>query len=274
MSTQRVFFENQHATKLAGIIDSPDEQPLAFAVFAHCFTCTKDLKAIVKISRRLAANRVAVLRFDFTGLGSSSGVFADSNFNTNLDDVRAAVAYLKQEHQPPSLLIGHSLGGAAMMAVANEFDSVKGLATLASPSCTAHLADTLLRLNPEIENNGEGEVVIGGRTHLIRQQMVDVLRSTDLESKIRELDVPHLILHSPVDQTLSYQHAEKLFEFGNLSESGESMDTSKTFVPRSPKTLVTLDGSDHLLVKLPNDPTYVSDIIRVWASRYIPTPHE
>lgn len=264
MPTQRVFFENRQSFRLAGIVDSSDEPPLAYALFAHCFTCTKDLKAIVKISRRLAAQRISVLRFDFTGLGASQGVFADSNFETNLDDVRAAVDYMQTEHELPSMLIGHSLGGAAMMAVANEFGSVKALTTLASPSCTAHLADTLLRLNPQIENDGEGEVVIGGRTHLVKSQMLEVLRATDLESKIRALEIPHLILHSPADETLSYRHAEKLFELGKA----ENEPSSKKF--RSPKTLVTLDGSDHLLVNQSQDVNYVSDLIRVWASRYIP----
>lgn len=255
MPSQRIFFNNERSIKLAGIVDSPSEPPVAYALFAHCFTCTKDLKAIVKISRLLAAKGIAVLRFDFTGLGASQGVFADSNFNTNLEDVRAAYKFLTAEYQSPSLLIGHSLGGAAMMAIANEFESVNALATLASPSCTAHLADTLLRLNPQIEQEGEGEVVIGNRTHLVRKQMLEVLRSTDLESKIKSISVPHLILHSPVDQTLNYEHAEKLLRMTSDSSG--------------PKSLITLDGSDHLFVNQASDVNYVSDIIFTWALRYL-----
>ena len=251
MPSQRVTFENESGTQLAGIIDAGDEQPRAYAVFAHCFTCTKDLKAIVKISRQLAKHSIAVLRFDFSGLGNSGGRFEDSNFETNLADLRAAVNWLSDNYEAPQLLIGHSLGGAAAMASVSGFESVKALATLAAPSCTAHLADFLASQNPAIETTGSGVVTIGGRDHNITTQLLASLRGFDLETPIRAIEVPHLILHSPADATVKYACALDLFEW----TSGA-------------KTLLGLPGSDHLLLNQREDANWVADCIAVWAGRF------
>ena len=251
MPSQRVTLKNEFGTRIAGIIDAGDEQPLAYAVFAHCFTCTKDLKAIVKISRQLAKRSIAVLRFDFSGLGNSGGRFEDSNFETNLADLRAAVDWLSANHEAPQLLIGHSLGGAAAMASVGGFKSVKALATLAAPSCTAHLADFLASQNPAIETTGSGVVTIGGLDHVITTQLLASLRGFDLETPIRAIEVPHLILHSPADQTVKYECAQDLFEW----TSGA-------------KTLLGLPGSDHLLLNQREDANWVADCIAVWAGRF------
>ena len=250
MPSHRVFFENENGTRLAGILDLPTEPPRVYALFSHCFTCTKDLKAIVRISRGLARYGIAVLRFDFTGLGDSHGEFSDSNFETNLVDIQAAVRWLTQEQQSPRLLIGHSLGGAAMMASASQIDSAVGLVTVAAPSCTKHLAEFLSRQNPAIETEGSGQVVIGGRSHLMRAQLLQSFRNRDLKSEIESLRIHHLIFHSPLDETLAFRHAEEIFSLTG-----------------GPKSLVTLDGADHLLVNQPGDVEFVADLIAIWSRR-------
>jgi len=252
MPSQRVNFNNHAGTQLAGIVDLPTESPRGFALFAHCFTCTKDLKAIVKISRRLATHGIGVLRFDFTGLGDSQGDFSNSNIESNLSDIAAANQWLSQEHQPPKLLIGHSLGGAAMMAMAGEIESAKSLVTLAAPSCTKHLAKFLDSQNPEIRKTGVGAVTIGGRSHTMRTQLLDSLSEFDLKPLIEKISIPHLILHSPMDQTLAFRHAEEIFAWTGGS-----------------KSLITLDGSDHLLVKQSGDVNYVGDLIATWSGKWI-----
>ena len=253
MPVRRVQFESgaegQTPVSLAGILDLPSDPPRATAVFAHCFTCTKDIKAIARISRMLSGHGIAVLRFDFRGLGGSKGVFADSNFLTNIEDVRAAVDFVSQEIEAPKLLIGQSLGGAAMMATAPEFESAKGLVTLAAPSDTTHLVDTLLRLNPEIGAKGQGDVVIGGMTHHVKYQMLDVLKKFDLPGRIRQLSLPHLIFHSKADQTVSLQHAHNLLEWTG-----------------GPKLLVAPGDSDHLFVENPGDVKMIADFINIWFS--------
>ncbi len=250
--SKRVSFPNRQGIQLAGIIDWDPEHLSASCVFAHCFTCTKDLKAIVRISRNLAERGLGVLRFDLTGLGGSGGEFSETTFENNCEDVRAAIEFVTDEMQPPQFLIGHSLGGAAQMAVASEVESAKGIATIASPSDTFHLSKTLQRMNPQIKAVGHGEVTIGGFTYLVREKMLEVLEQTDLQTPIRTNGLPHLIFHSPVDDTLPISHAEKIFEWVT-----------------GPRTFVTLDGSDHLLVDNPHDVEFVAEHIALWANRIL-----
>ena len=248
--SERVYFENDAGIRLCGIIDRPEDSPFAVAIFSHCFTCTKDLKAIVRISRRLAEHGMAVLRFDFTGLGDSQGVFSDSDFDSNCSDVRAAVEFLSRELKLPELLIGHSLGGAAMLAVAGELSSVSALTTIASPTTTIHLADYLQKVNPNIVSEGEGEVEIGGRTYLLKKQLLRSLRSQDLPHHLANLNKPHLIFHPLEDQTLPYWHAQKMLELTS-----------------GPGSLVTLDEADHLLVEPEGEAEFVADLIHLWFRR-------
>ena len=250
MASQRVYFNNQTGIRLAGILDLPESAPVSYALFSHCFTCTKDLKAIVRISRGLARHGIGVLRFDFTGLGDSQGDFSQTNFETNLGDVRAASQWLKENHGPAELLMGLSLGGAAMMAASSSIESAKLLATLAAPSCTKHLAEFLSGENPAILSEGVGQVVIGGRTHQLRRQLIENLKSFDLESCISSIQIPHLIIHSPEDETLAYRHALEIFD-----RTGGS------------KSMITLDGADHLMVNQSADVNYVADMIATWAKR-------
>lgn len=252
MPSHRVYFDNSSGLRLAGIVDLPATEPHAFALFAHCFTCSKDLKAIVRISRGLAKHGFGVLRFDFTGLGDSRGEFSQSRFETNLSDIQSAAHWLAGEHQAPELLVGHSLGGAAMMASVGSLPSAKVLATVAAPSCTKHLARFLGAANPKIESAGLGEVTIGGRTHAIRRELLDSLRGFDLRSAIEKISIPHMVMHSPMDETLAFRHAEEIFAWTG-----------------GPKSFITLDGADHLLVNQPEDVGYVADMIATWSNRVI-----
>jgi putative redox protein len=251
MPIKRVQFESQtpgqDPVSLSGILDLPGDDPVATVVFAHCFTCTKDIKAIARISRLLSSFGFAILRFDFRGLGGSKSEFSDSNFLTNLDDIRAAVSFMTREIAAPNILIGHSLGGAAMMAIAPEFESVKSIVTLAAPSDTTHLVQTLLRLNPAIADDGEGDVVIGGMTHHVKQQMLDVLQGFDLPEWIRKLSLPHLIFHSKADLTVAWQHAQNILDWTN-----------------GPKLLVMPGTSDHLFIENPSDVSMIAGQIKLW----------
>ena len=206
----------------------------------------------MRVSRGLARHNIGVLRFDFSGLGDSQGDFSESNIESNLDDIQAAIAWLSQQYESPRLLVGHSLGGAAMMASVKSIPSASALVTIAAPSCTKHLAAFLQRQSPPIESEGIGRVTIGGRTHTIRNQMLNSLREFDLTTAIQNIDIPHLILHSLDDETLDFSHAEDIF-----AHSGGA------------KSLITLVGSDHLLVNRPDDVGYVSDLIATWSGRFL-----
>ncbi len=251
-NSEKVFFENKLGIRLCGILDRPPVEAKAFAIFSHCFTCTKDLKAIVKISRKLAELGTTVFRFDFTGLGDSGGQFSDTNFDSNCSDLLSAVAYLEQRFRGPDLLVGHSLGGGAMIATAAKIGSIKALATIASPSSTEHLANYLSQTNPDIVEQGEGAVEIGGRSYLLKRQLIDNLRSQDLPTALQNLNLPHLIFHPREDETLPYWHAEKMFELTS-----------------GPKSMITLDRSDHLLVERREDGDFVATMIDTWLSRFI-----
>ncbi len=248
----RVKFKNQGGETLIGVFERPVEHPIAHAIFTHCFTCGKDLKAIVKLSRKLAEAGVAVLRFDFTGLNDSQGDFSETNLSSNIADVLSAVEYLRQNHEPPSLLIGHSLGGTAMTLAANRIESAKALVTIASPSSTQRLAGFLEASNPDIVNSGAGQFTIGGREFVLKQQLLDDLRSHDIESALAELRVPILMYHSPDDKTLPYDWGLKMFN-----------------AARGVKNFITLDGADHLLTDQPEDLEFVAETLLSWGKRYL-----
>ncbi len=218
-------------------------------------TCSKDLKATARVSRALVERGIAVLRFDFTGLGESEGDFADTNFSSNLEDLLAAVDFMRGNYQAPELLIGHSLGGAAVLATAGRVAETKAVATLGAPSDTNHLGEGILRSAPELEAAGEAEVVLAGRPFRIRRQLIDDLREQSVLAAVRGLGKPLLILHSPVDEVVDVDHARRIYQ-----------------AAKHPKSFVSLDDADHLLLKNPADARYVAEVLAAWAGRYLETP--
>ncbi len=259
IQSQRVSFVGSEGRQLGGILDKPETTPIGFILMAHCFTCSKDLKASVRLSRGLAGLGWGVLRFDFAGLGHSQGDFAQTNFQTNRIDLLAAAGYLKEFHQAPCMIVGHSFGGAAAMSVANQIESVRCIVALAAPSETSHLADVLLQLDPKIQSEGTGNVTIGGRTFPIARQMIDDFRRYDLTKDLAELTKPLMIFHSPGDATVGYHHAMRIYSLVMHSNRTDS---------RPPEvSLVTLPQSDHLLVNHPDDIPMIVSWISAWGKR-------
>jgi len=259
----RVKFPGGTGDALAGIVDHDDAVTVApVAVFSHCFTCNKDLKAIVRISRRLAELGVTVLRFDMTGLGGSEGEFAETRFTTNLADLSAAVEFAQRELGAVTTLIGHSFGGAAALALAgtNREFLLRSVVTLATPSDTVHMATLLSRMNPDIEKSGSGEVSIGGRNWTIRRNMLEDFRRFDLPAAIAQVNCPALLFHSPDDETLSLDHALRIMRLIQ-----NSPDTSHL------ASLITLHGADHLLVDNPADLELVAAVTAAFIHRYADT---
>lgn len=261
--SQRVHFEGGNGFQLSGIIDEPVSAPLAWVLFTHCFTCTKDIKLIVRISRGLAERGFAVLRYDLTGLGHSHGDFSKTNFTTNQADLLSAVEYLSQSHRPPEFLIGHSFGGAVSLSVAQQIPCVRGVASLAAPSDTHHLASLLQRMNSEIVDVGHGEVTIGGVSHRIERQMLENFRQTQLPEIVGQLIKPVLLVHSPEDETLEYAHVLRLYQL--LTQR------SPDGPPPAPTTLVCLAEADHLFTKNLSDLTFIADLVSAWFRRNLVT---
>jgi uncharacterized protein len=258
--SERVTFPGGSGHQLAGILDLPNDPPRAWILFTHCFTCTKDIKLIVRISRGLAEHGFAVLRYDLTGLGHSHGEFEHSNFSTNQADLLSAVEFLKQHYSAPEFLIGHSFGGAVSLSLAQQVPSVRGAVSIAAPSDTHHLASLLEKLAPQIVSEGHGEVTIGGMKHRIRRQMVEDFRTVQLPKIVERLTKAVLILHSPDDETLSYEHAVRLYQL--LTERPADR-------PSAPATLVCLSETDHLFTRNNADLVFVTQVIAAWISRQL-----
>ena len=235
---------------LAARLEMPVGDPRAFAVFAHCFTCSKDSRAASRIARALTANGIAVLRFDFTGLGESDGDFSNTDFSSNVEDLVAAAAYLETSHRAPSLLIGHSLGGAAVIAAAQKLPAVRAVVTIGAPSDPGHVTALFASSLDTITREGEANVELAGRRFRIRRSLLDDLAEQPQLERIARLDRALLVLHSPVDDTVGVDNARQIYE-----------------AARHPKSFVALDGADHLLTR-GADATFAASIIAAWASRY------
>ena len=251
----RVEFPGAGRQSIAGRLDVPADEPLAFAIFAHCFTCTKDLKAASWISRELVDRRIAVLRFDFAGLGESGGDFADTNFTSNLDDLVAAADFLRRDYRAPQILIGHSLGGTAVLVAASRMPETRAVVTIAAPSETAHLREFLSRQAPDLAPDESAQVEVMGRPVRIKGQLLDDLRRYDIRQEIANLGHPLLIFHSPDDDIVLIDHARRIFE-----------------AARHPKSFIALDGADHLLMARESDARFVAEVLATWARRYLAVP--
>ena len=253
MSTprQRVTFPGALGHDLAARLDLPAGPPKAYALFAHCFTCGKDLRAATSIAASLTDAGFAVLRFDFTGLGGSEGEFENTNFTSNVDDLVAAAAWLRAEYRAPQLLVGHSLGGAAVVVAAAQIPEVRAVATIGAPSESGHVNQLFVDSADEIEQRGAADVELAGRRFTITKQLVDDLRSGRVVEAAAELHRPLLVLHSPIDNVVGVDHAAALF-----------------LAARHPRSFVSLDGADHLLGDVA-DAVYAAKTIGTWAERYL-----
>lgn len=251
MNSEHLRFPGARGQSLAARLDSPAGPPVAYALFAHCFTCSKDLKAAGWISSALNRRGIAVLRFDFTGIGESEGDFAGTDFSSNVEDLVAAADFLRREREAPLLLIGHSLGGCAVLAAAERIPEARAISTIAAPSDTEHLKKALAHLAPELEARGEVEVHLGGRPFRVRRELLDDLAEDHLRGVLERLHRALLIFHSPVDNIVGLDHARRLFEMA-----------------RHPKSFVSLDTANHLLSD-ERDARYVGDMLAVWAERYL-----
>jgi putative redox protein len=249
---ERITFTNADGVTLAARIDLPiSGRPTAYAVFAHCFTCTKNLNAVGNITRELASEGIATLRFDFTGLGESEGDFSETNFSTNLSDLHAAVDWLAENRAAPQLLIGHSLGGAAVLAVASERPEVLAVTVIGSPAAPSHIRRHLVGAVDAIERDGQAPVLLGGSEFVVSKQFLDDIDGHTLQECTASLGAALLVMHSPIDNTVGVDSAAEIFGWA-----------------RHPKSYVSLDDADHLLSD-PEDATYVGQVIASWAERYV-----
>ncbi|NVK15981.1 MAG: OsmC family protein [Rhodobacteraceae bacterium] len=251
MSTERITFTGHAGNTLAARLDLPDGPVLATALFAHCFTCSKDIPAARRIAGRLAAMGIAVLRFDFTGLGHSEGEFENTTFSSNVADLIKAAQYLAGRSMAPALLIGHSLGGAAVLRARAGIPSVKGVVTLGAPFDPGHVSHHFDAALPEIEAKGRAEVCLGGRPFVIGKEFVDDIHAEALAPAIAELKAALLVLHAPRDETVSVDNAASIFT-----------------AAKHPKSFVTLDDADHLISRA-SDAEYAAEVIAAWAGRYV-----
>jgi uncharacterized OsmC-like protein/pimeloyl-ACP methyl ester carboxylesterase len=249
--SERFDFSNAKGERLAALLDCPIEQPRAYALFAHCFTCGKDIHAAKRIADALTALGIAVLRFDFTGLGSSEGEFANTNFSSNVADLVAAADALRRTRRAPAILIGHSLGGAAVLAAAADVPEARAVVTINAPCDPAHVVGLLKNRGGEIDATGEIDVTLSGRSFRISRNFLDDIGQQKLRDRIGALHKALLVFHSPTDNIVGIENASYIFT-----------------AARHPKSFVSLDGADHLLSRR-SDATYVGNVIRAWAERYL-----
>jgi len=251
MRYEKVKFAGSSGQLLAGRIDFPlTGEPLAYALYANCFTCHKNLSAVGRIAETLAHHGIAMLRFDFTGLGDSEGDFSETNFSTSVKDFLLAAEFLAANHGAPELLIGHSLGGAISLAAASSIESVRAVVTLAAPVTPKHIERHIAADLAAIETEGEAQVVLAGRMFTFRQQLIDDIGRTRVDEAITALGRPLLVIHSPTDNVVGIENAAEILDLA-----------------RHPKSFISLDGADHLIT-VDDDARYVAEVIVSWANRY------
>jgi len=237
---------------LSARLDKPkDAEPIAYALFAHCFTCGKDIVPANRIVQALNEDGIAVLRFDFTGINESDGKFEDTNFTSNVKDILAAADHMRKTMEAPSLMIGHSLGGTAVLVAASEVPETKAIATIGAPSNTTNVMKQFGCDVEKIEEEGEAEVLLAGRPFTIKKQFLDDIKSQDIETAVKKLKKPLLVCHSPIDDTVSIDHAGKIFA-----------------AAKHPKSFVSLNTHDHLLFAK-GAAEYTARTVAAWASAYV-----
>jgi len=252
IKSTRIEFPGSQGDMLAARLDSSNGAVRGYALFAHCFTCSKDVFAASRIASALATHGIATLRFDFTGLGASEGEFANTNFSSNVADLLAAANWLRDNHAAPELLIGHSLGGAAVLAAAGDIPELKAVATIGAPSDADHVVHNFKASLDTIESSGEAKVSLAGREFTIKKQFLDDIRGSSLKDRIAALKPALIVFHAPLDQTVGIENASAIFSSA-----------------RHPKSFISLDGADHLLSRR-QDAVFVADVLAGWANRFLP----
>ena len=251
MTTERITFPGHSGDTLSARLDLPDGPHLATALFAHCFTCSKDIPAARRIAARLSAMGIAVLRFDFTGLGHSKGEFANTTFTSNVSDLHAAASYLRDRDMAPSMLIGHSLGGAAVLRAAGEMDGIKAVVTIGAPFDPGHVMHNFAGALDDIRTHGQARVDLGGRPFTIGKAFIDDVEGQALAPIIGRLKSALLVMHAPRDAVVGIENATNIFK-----------------AAKHPKSFVTLDDADHLVTRA-EDAEYAADVISAWVGRYL-----
>lgn len=246
-----ISFPGASGEMLAARLDLPQGQVRAYAVFAHCFTCSKDIYAAARISKGMSENGLAVLRFDFSGLGASEGDFANTNFSSNVDDLKAAIDFLTENYETPQILVGHSLGGAAVLAAASDMPELKAVATIGAPADVEHVSHNFKSSLDEIEQKGIAEVSLGGRPFTIKKQFLDDIRRQNLQQRLEKIKAALLVFHAPRDEIVGIENAAEIFANA-----------------KHPKSYISLDDADHL-VRRASDAFYIADVISAWSLRYL-----
>lgn len=247
----KISFQGSQGTPLAARLDLPTGSVRAYALFAHCFTCSKDIFAAKRIASELSLRGIAVLRFDFTGLGSSEGEFSNTNFSSNIQDLCRAADFMRASYEAPSILIGHSLGGAAVLAVAPLIPEVKAVVTIGAPADAAHVVHNFGVSLKTIEQEGSVELSLAGRPFTIKKQFIDDLNESSVKARVSTMKKALMVMHSPIDETVGIENAGEIFA-----------------AAKHPKSFVSLDDADHLLSR-PEDAAYAATVIAAWASRFV-----
>lgn len=253
MNRQKIRFDNRDGLEIVARLESPPEgvEHYGYGIFAHCFTGNKNLNAVRNISKTLVANGFSILQLDFTGLGESEGQFSDSNFSSNINDLKDAAAYLEKNYEAPKLMVGHSLGGAATIFAANQIDSIKAYATIGAPADPVHVTHLLEDELDVIIRNGQAKCTIGGRTFIVKKQFLDDLQEQDVSEVLNFSNKPYIIFHSPQDEVVGLENASDLYKLA-----------------RHPKSFIALSGANHMLTNT-EDSNYVGEVIAAWAMRYL-----
>ncbi len=253
MAQQKITFTGALGEPLDARLDTPDSGIIrGYVLFAHCFTCGKDLSTINRLARALGKEDIALFRFDFTGLGLSNGDFANTNFSSNVQDLLAAAAFMRQELAPPAIMMGHSLGGTATLVAAGQVPEVQGVATIGAPADTEHVLHHFADQMETIEQQGEAEVSLVGRPFRVRRHFLEDARAQNVSAAIAGLRRPLLIMHSPRDETVGIDNARVIYE-----------------AAKHPKSFISLDQADHLLMNDPKDSRYVARVLSAWASWHL-----